>query len=63
MEKSWNITYYENGKPVDTRHGVSHFDAVNELYNLSRGAAPARNVEEIRPQAQAETGELQLAAA
>ncbi|MBS1881774.1 MAG: hypothetical protein JSS97_02320 [Actinobacteria bacterium] len=61
MEKTWSITYYEDGKPANTRHGFSHRDAVTELYLLSRGAAPAQNVEEIRPPA--ETGELQLAAA
>lgn len=60
MSKTWNVTLYRDGKPVSERHGVSEADAVNQIYLLSRTAAPLHVIEdEITP----ETGELQLAAA
>jgi hypothetical protein len=60
MSKTWNVTLYRDGKPVSERHGVSESDAVNQIYMLSRTAAPLHAIEdEIAP----ETGELQLAAA
>ncbi|HVW48144.1 MAG TPA: hypothetical protein VHA76_13875 [Solirubrobacterales bacterium] len=62
MQKTWNLTFYADGKPVAERHGVSQSDAVVELYRLARGeAAPAENVEPIT--ALTETAELRLAAA
>jgi hypothetical protein len=60
MSKTWNVTLYRDGKPVSERHGVSETDAVNQIYMLSRTAAPLHVIEdEISP----ETGELQLVAA
>jgi hypothetical protein len=60
MSKTWNVTLYRDGKPVSERHGVSESDAVNQIYMLSRTAAPLHVIEdEISP----ETGELQLVAA
>ncbi|MBS1892661.1 MAG: hypothetical protein JST59_15300 [Actinobacteria bacterium] len=54
------MTLYRDGKPVSERHGVSEADAVNQIYLLSRTAAPLHVIEdEITP----ENGELQLAAA
>ena len=43
MQKTWNLTFYADGKPVAERNGVSQSDAVVELYRLARGesAAPA----------------------
>jgi len=63
MQKTWNLTFYENGKPVAERNGVSQSDAVVELYRIARGesAAPVDNVEPIT--ALTETAELRLAAA
>jgi hypothetical protein len=69
MSKTWNITYYEHGQPVSERSGISHTDAVSELYRLSRGGAPALApapapaavFDEVA--VAAETGELSLAAA
>jgi hypothetical protein len=63
MSKTWNITYYEDGQPVGERSGISHADAVSELYRLSRGGAPAlAPVEFEQAVAPTETGELSLAA-
>jgi hypothetical protein len=65
MSKTWNITYYEDGQPVSERSGISHTDAVVELYRLSRGDAPAPApavIEFDEIVAAAETGELSLAA-
>jgi hypothetical protein len=60
MSKTWNVTLYRDGKPVSERHGVSESDAVNQIYMLSRTAAPLHAIEnEVSP----ETGELQLVAA
>jgi hypothetical protein len=67
MSKTWNITYYEHGQPVSERSGISHTDAVSELYRLSRGGAPAlapapapaAEFDEVA--VAAETGELSLA--
>jgi hypothetical protein len=60
MSKTWNVTLYRDGKPVSERHGVSESDAVNQIYMLSRTAAPLHVIEdEVSP----ETGELQLVAA
>jgi hypothetical protein len=64
MQKTWNLTYYDDGKAVAERSGVSHEDAVVELYRLARGEAPATPVA-VEPEqiaAPAETGELSLAA-
>ncbi|HVV90620.1 MAG TPA: hypothetical protein VHB53_09010 [Solirubrobacterales bacterium] len=64
MQKTWNLTYYRDGKPAVERTGVSHQDAVVELFRLARGEAPADPVavelEQIA--APAETGELSLVA-
>jgi len=66
MHKTWNLTYYQDGQPVAERNGVSHEDAVTELYRLSRGGAPVAPAPvEVGPDhlvASAETGELSLAA-
>jgi hypothetical protein len=60
MSKTWNVTLYRDGKPVSERHGVSESDAVNQIYLLSRTAAPLHAIEdEIKP----ETREMELAAA
>ena len=61
MQKTWNLTFYADGKPVAERNGVSQSDAVVELYRIARGeAAPA----EVTPiTALSETAELRLAAA
>lgn len=40
MQKTWNLTYFEDGKPVGQRRGISHEDAVAELYRLAHGGAP-----------------------
>jgi hypothetical protein len=63
MQKTWNLTFYADGKPVAERNGVSQSDAVVELYRIARGesAAPVDNVEPIT--ALTETAELRLAAA
>ncbi len=61
MKKTWNLTFYSDGKPVGERQGVSQNDAVVELYRLARGEeAPVDNVEPIT--ALTETAELRLAA-
>ena len=69
MKKTWNLTYYRDGEPAVERTGVTHEDAVVELYRLARGEAPAlapvvepEVVEPERITAAAETGELSLAA-
>ena len=65
MQKTWNLTFYDDGKPVSERNGVSQNDAVVELYRLARGesAAPAP-VDNVTPiTALSETAELRLAAA
>jgi hypothetical protein len=60
MSKTWNVTLYRDGKPVSERHGVSEADAVNQIYKLSRTAAPLHVIDdEITP----ETRELELVAA
>jgi hypothetical protein len=63
MKKTWNLTFYADGKPVAERNGVSQDDAVVELYRIARGesAAPIDNVTPIT--ALTETAELRLAAA
>ena len=63
MQKTWNLTYYADGKPVAERNGVSQSDAVVALYRIARGesAAPVDNVEPITDLT--ETAELRLAAA
>ena len=65
MQKTWNLTFYADGKPVSERNGVSQSDAVVELYRIARGESaaphPADNVEPIA--ALTETAELRLAAA
>lgn len=65
MQKTWNLTFYADGKPVAERNGVSQSDAVVELYRIARGDAaapqPVDNVESIT--ALTETAELRLAAA
>lgn len=63
MQKTWNLTFYADGKPVSERNGVSQSDAVVELYRIARGesVAPVDNVEPIK--ALTETAELRLAAA
>jgi hypothetical protein len=63
MQKTWNLTFYADGKPVAERNGVSQSDAVVELYRIARGesAAPVDNVTPIT--ALTETAELRLAAA
>ena len=51
MQKTWNLTFYDDGKPVAERNGVSQSDAVVELYRLARGEsvapAPVHNVTPI----------------
>jgi hypothetical protein len=60
MNKTWNVTLYRDGQPVSQREGVSHSDAVAQIYALSRTSTPLHAVEEsITP----DTRELQLAAA
>jgi hypothetical protein len=65
MQKTWNLTFYADGKPVAERNGVSQSDAAVELYRLARGESaapdPVDNVEPIT--ALTETAELRLAAA
>jgi hypothetical protein len=62
MQKTWNLTFYADGKPVAERSNVSQQDAVVELYRIARGeAAHPENVEPIT--ALSETAELRLAAA
>jgi hypothetical protein len=61
MTKTWNVTLYRDGETVSERRGVSHSDAVAQIYLLSRTSTPLEAVEEILPPA--ETGELSLAAA
>ncbi len=63
MQKTWNLTFYDNGKPVAERNGVSQSDAVVELYRIARGesVAPVENVTPIT--SLTETAELRLAAA
>ena len=59
MQKTWNLTFYSDGKPVAERTNVSQGDAVVELYRIARGeAAPA----EEQFTAPTETGELRIAA-
>jgi hypothetical protein len=58
MKKTWNLTFYDDGKPVAEKQGVSHSDAVVELYRLARGEA---GIAEPQP-ALSETAELRLAA-
>ncbi|MBS1885931.1 MAG: hypothetical protein JSU06_01965 [Actinobacteria bacterium] len=62
MQKTWNLTYYADGEPVAERNGISHSDAVVELYRLARGeAAPVpAEVEELVPAV--DTHELALVA-
>jgi hypothetical protein len=62
MQKTWNLTFYADGKPVSERHGVSESDAVVELYRIARGGstAPVDNVTSIT--SRSETAELRLAA-
>jgi hypothetical protein len=60
MKKTWNVTLYDDGKPVSQRTGVSESDAVAQIYLLSRTTAPVAAVEETRL---ADTRELALAAA
>jgi len=59
MNKTWNVTLYRNGKPVSERHGVSEYDAIAQIYRLSRTSASLETVEQALP---VETGELSLAA-
>jgi len=63
MQKTWNLTFYDDGKPVAERNGVNQRDAVVELYRIARGEslAPVDNVKPIT--ALTETAELRLAAA
>lgn len=61
MQKTWNLTYYEDGRPVAERRGLSHRDAVVEMHRLAGGEAPTA-VAESRQTAAAETGELALVA-
>ena len=65
MQKTWNLTFYDNGKPVAERNGVSQSDAVVELYRIARGESaaphPVDNVESITTLS--EPAELRLAAA
>jgi hypothetical protein len=61
MQKTWNLTYYNDGEPVSERSGVSDQEAIVELYRLARGDAPVAPVE-LKRTAPAETGELSLAA-
>ena len=61
MTKTWNVTLYRDGETVSERRGVSHSDAVAQIYLLSRTSTPLEAVEEVLPPA--ETGELSLAAA
>jgi hypothetical protein len=60
MHKTWNVTLYQDGKPVSERRGVSESDAVAQMYLLSRTTTPVAAVQETRL---ADTGELALAAA
>lgn len=59
MQKTWNLTYYADGKPVSERQGVSHRDAVVELYRLARSEGP---VAESEQKLMTDTHELSLAA-
>jgi hypothetical protein len=60
MQKTWNVTLYQDGKPVSERRGVSESDAVAQIYKLSRTTTSVEAVEQsMRP---AETGELSIAA-
>jgi hypothetical protein len=60
MQKTWNVTLYSDGKPVSEQRGVSHSDAVSQIYLLSRTTTPVAAVKETRL---ADTRELALAAA
>lgn len=44
MKKTWNITLYRDGEAVAHRRGVSHADAISQIYRFSRTEVP---VEEI----------------
>jgi hypothetical protein len=46
MNKTWNVTLYRDGEPVSERHGVSHSDAVAQIYRLSRTNAPLAAVDD-----------------
>ena len=49
MQKTWNLTFYADGKPVSERNGVSQSDAVVELYRLARGEADGMvSLEQLR---------------
>lgn len=67
MKKTWNVTLYADGKPVSEQRGVSHSDAVAQIYLLSRTTTPVAAVEEARLSSvntrDMDTRELALAAA
>jgi hypothetical protein len=63
MQKTWNITMYDDGKPVSEQRGVSHDDAVAQIYLLSRGTTPVEAIHEVQEPRHFDTRELALAAA
>jgi hypothetical protein len=63
MQKTWNVTLYNDGKPVSEQRGVSQYDAVAQIYLLSRTTTPVELVQEPRLTETPDTRELALAAA
>jgi hypothetical protein len=63
MKKTWNVTLYNDGKPVGERRGVSHEDAVAQIYHLSHGTTPIEAIREVEAPRLLDTRELALAAA
>jgi hypothetical protein len=63
MQKTWNVTLYHDGKPVSEQRGVSHDDAVAQIYLLSRTTTPVEAIQEIQEPRLLDTRELALAAA
>lgn len=46
MQKTWNITLYRDGETVAHQRGVSHADAVTQIYRLSRTDIPVEDIAE-----------------
>jgi hypothetical protein len=63
QNKTWNVTLYDDGKPVSERRGVSNDDAVAQIYLLSRTTTPVEAIHEVQEPRLHDTRELALAAA
>jgi len=63
MQKTWNVTLYHDGEPVSQQRGVSHDDAVAQIYLLSRTTTPIEAIRKIDESRLLDTRELALAAA